>query len=83
MVKIRLKKFGKKREPHFRIVIQDSHVNRDGKTIDEIGFYHPLDNNVDTKLLINEEKAKYWLGKGAQATDTVRQLLNKKSITIG
>lgn len=82
MVKIRLKKFGKKRQPYYRIVIQDARVNRDGKTIDEIGFYHPLNQNVDTYLRIDEEKARYWISKGAQATDTVRRLMNKRNITI-
>lgn len=82
MVKIRLKKFGKKRQPHYRIVIQNARANRDGKTIDEIGFYHPLDSNTETYLKLDEEKAKYWISKGAQATDTVRRLMNKRNITI-
>ena len=82
MVKIRLKKFGKKRQPYYRIVIQDARTNRDGKTIDEIGFYHPLDQNTDTYLRIDAEKAKYWISKGAQATDTVRQLMNKRNIIM-
>lgn len=82
MVKIRLKKFGKKRQPYYRIVIQDARTNRDGKTIDEIGFYHPLDQNTETYLRIDADKAKYWLSKGAQATDTVRRLMNKKNIIM-
>lgn len=82
MVKIRLKKFGKKRQPSYRIVIQDARFNRDGKTIDEIGFYHPLDTDPNSYLRVDEEKAKHWIGKGAQPTDTVRQLLNKRNITF-
>lgn len=81
-VKIRLKKFGAKKRPYYRIVVLDSRQPRDGKTIDELGLYHPIE--VEGKQLrINEEKARAWLAKGAQPSDTVRSLLNKQNIRLG
>jgi small subunit ribosomal protein S16 len=80
-VKIRLKRFGSKARPFYRIVIMDSRQPRDGRTIEEIGLYHPIEAE-DKQILINEEKAKEWLAKGAQPSDTVRGLLNKKGIHV-
>ena len=80
-VKIRLKRFGSKMRPFYRIVIMDSRAPRDGRTIEELGLYHPIE--VEGKqLIIDEAKAKEWLAKGAQPTDTVRGLLNKKGIHV-
>jgi len=80
-VKIRLKRFGSKMRPFYRIVIMDSRSPRDSRTIDEIGLYHPIE--VEGKqIVIDEAKAKDWLSKGAQPTDTVRSLLNKKNIHV-
>jgi small subunit ribosomal protein S16 len=80
-VKIRLKKFGAKARPYYRIVVMDTRSPRDGKTIDEIGFYHPIEAE-DQQIRIDEEKAKYWLSKGALPSDTVRSLFNQKNIQI-
>lgn len=80
-VKIRLKKFGAKARPYYRIVIMDVRAPRDGRTIDEIGLYHPIEAE-DKQIRIDEEKARFWLAKGAQPTDTVRSLLNKKNILV-
>ena len=80
-VKIRLKRFGSKMRPFYRIVIMDSRAPRDGRTIEELGLYHPIE--VEGKqIVIDEAKAKEWLAKGAQPTDTVRGLLNKKGIHV-
>lgn len=81
-VKIRLKKFGAKRRPYYRIVVLDSRQPRDGKTIDELGIYHPVEAE-GKQIRINEEKARAWLAKGAQPTDTVKSLLNKQNIRLG
>ncbi|HOZ72948.1 MAG TPA: 30S ribosomal protein S16 [Spirochaetales bacterium] len=81
-VKIRLKKFGAKRRPYYRIVVLDSRQPRDGKTIDELGIYHPVEKE-GAQLRIDEEKARAWLAKGALPTDTVRSLLNKQNIRLG
>ena len=78
MVKIRLKRMGMKKMPFYRLVVADSRNARDGRFIEEIGYYKPLSNPVDLK--IDEERAKYWIGNGAQPTDTVRGLLKKGGV---
>ncbi len=80
-VKIRLKKFGAKKRPYFRIVVLDSRQPRDGKTIDEIGLYHPIET-LEKQIRIDEVKARAWLAKGATPSDTVRSLFNKKNIQL-
>lgn len=81
MVKIRLKKFGTKGRPFYRIVVLDSRKPRDGTTIEELGVYHPIETE-DKQISFNEERARYWLGVGAQPSDTVRKIFNKKNFTI-
>lgn len=78
MVKIRLKRMGMKKVPFYRLVVTDSRNARDGRFIEEIGYYNPLTEPVDLK--IDGERAKYWLGNGAQPTDTVRSLLKKGGV---
>ena len=77
-VKIRLKRIGAKKTPFYRVVVADERSPRDGKFIEEIGYYHPLTNPVDIK--IDAEKAQKWIKNGAQPTDTVRALLKKSEI---
>lgn len=77
-VKIRLKRVGAKKNPHYRVVVADSRSPRDGRFIEEIGHYNPQTNPSTFK--IDGERAKYWLGCGAQPTDTVRALLKKSEI---
>ena len=72
-VKMRLKRMGKKRNPIYRIVVADSRAPRDGKFIEEIGYYNPVSQPKQVK--INDEKAVKWLSNGAQPTDTVKTLL--------
>ncbi|MBX3115717.1 MAG: 30S ribosomal protein S16 [Cryobacterium sp.] len=72
-VKIRLKRLGKIRTPHYRVVVADSRTKRDGRVIEEIGQYHPTEN--PSVILINSERAQYWLGVGAQPTEQVLALL--------
>lgn len=81
-VKIRLKKFGAKKRPYYRIVVLDSRQPRDGKTIDELGLYHPIEKE-GSQIRIDEAKARAWLAKGALPTDTVRSLFNKQNIRLG
>ncbi len=75
MVKIRLRRMGAKKAPYYRIVVADSRSPRDGRFIEEIGTYDPLNENE--KLKVDLERAKYWIANGAQPTDTVRGLLKK------
>jgi len=81
VVKIRLMKLGTKKRPYYRIVVQDSRKPRDGTTIEEIGIYHPIEAE-DKQISFNEERARYWLSVGAQPSDTVRKIFNKKSFTV-
>jgi small subunit ribosomal protein S16 len=80
-VKIRLKRFGSKMRPFYRIVVMDSRQPRDGRTIDEIGLYHPIESD-EKQIVIDEAKAKDWLSKGALPSDTVRGLFNRKNIQV-
>ncbi len=78
MVKIRLKRTGAKKSPCYRVVVADERSPRDGRFIEEIGFYNPLTNPAEVK--INAESAKKWLANGAQPTETVKTLLKKSGI---
>lgn len=75
MVKIRLKRMGMKKKPFYRVVVADERASRDGRFVDEIGYYNPVANPVELK--IDVEKAQAWMKNGAQPTDTVRALLKK------
>lgn len=72
-VKIRLKRMGKIRSPHYRIVVADSHTKRDGRVIEEIGKYHPTHN--PSFIEVESERAQYWLSVGAQPTEQVAAIL--------
>ena len=78
MVKIRLKRMGAHKKPFYRIVAADVRAPRDGKFIEETGYYDPMKEPKVIK--INEELAKKWLSNGAQPTDTVRALFKKAGI---
>ncbi|HWR62286.1 MAG TPA: 30S ribosomal protein S16 [Clostridia bacterium] len=77
-VKIRLKRMGAKKAPFYRLVVADSRSPRDGKFIEEIGYYNPVSTPAEIK--IDAEKAKKWLETGAQPSDTVRRLLKNSGI---
>ena len=77
-VKIRLKRIGAKKAPHYRVVVADERSPRDGKFIAEIGYYNPLTDPADVK--IDAEAAKKWIANGAQPTETVKSLLKKSGI---
>ena len=75
-VKIRLKRMGTKRRPYYRIVVMDTKNQRDGRAIEEVGFYHPIEVE-DKQLSVQEDRVKEWLSKGARPSDTVKRLFNK------
>ena len=77
-VKIRLRRMGAKKAPFYRVVVADSRFPRDGRFIEEIGYYNPIANPVEIK--IDSEKAQTWIKNGAQPTDTVKALLKKNGI---
>ncbi len=72
-VKIKLKRIGKMREPHYRIVVADARTKRGGRAIEEIGQYHPLEN--PSRIQVDSDRAQYWLGVGAQPTEAVAAIL--------
>ena len=77
-VKIRLKRMGAKKAPFYRVVVADSRYPRDGRFIEEIGYYNPLTDPITVQ--IDSEKAKKWIENGAQPTETVKTLLKKNGI---
>ena len=78
MVKIRLTRIGAKKAPCYRVVVADSRYPRDGRFIEEIGHYNPMTNPAEVK--IDADKAKAWMAKGAQPTETVKSLFKKNGI---
>ena len=78
MVKIRLRRMGAKKAPFYGVVVADSRFARDGRFIEEIGYYDPTKEPSVVK--IDAEKAKQWLDNGAQPTDTVREILKKAAV---
>ena len=75
---MRLKRMGVKKKPFYRIVVADSRSPRDGKFIEEVGTYNPIADPAEVK--IDTEKAKKWIGNGAQPSDTVKSLLKKAGV---
>ncbi|OHD12532.1 MAG: 30S ribosomal protein S16 [Spirochaetes bacterium GWB1_48_6] len=80
-VKIRLKKFGAKKRPYYRIVVADSRCARDGATLEEVGYYRPVEK--ENQVSLNTVSIRAWLDKGAIPSPTVKQLLNKNNFFLG
>ena len=78
MVKMRLRRMGAKKAPFYRVVVADSRYPRDGRFIEEVGYYNPQTEPAEVK--IDADKAKAWLSKGAQPTETDKSLLKKSGI---
>lgn len=79
--KIRLKRFGTKKRPFYRIVVMDGREPRDGRAIEEVGLYHPIEVE-ENQLRLKEDRLREWLDKGARPSDTVRKLLNRMNIQV-
>jgi small subunit ribosomal protein S16 len=80
-VRIRLKRFGTKKRPYYRIVVMDSRTPRDGRVLEEIGIYHPIEK-LEKQVSFDAARVKEWLEKGATPSDTVKQLLNRKPVSV-
>ncbi|MDR2445095.1 MAG: 30S ribosomal protein S16 [Spirochaetaceae bacterium] len=78
---IRLKKFGTKKRPFYRIVVMDSRAPRDGRTIEELGYYHPIAEE-GKQISFDTVKAVKWLKEGARPSDTVRVIFNRNNIKM-
>ncbi len=79
-VVIRLKRIGARKKPFFRVVVADSRSSRDGKVIEELGHFDP--RREIGKVVVNEERVKYWLGQGAQPTDKTKSVLKNVGILV-
>lgn len=79
-VKLRLRRLGRKKKPFYRIIAADSRAPRDGRFIEEIGYYNPIADPMTIE--VQEDRVLYWLSKGAIPTTTVKSLLRKKGITL-
>ena len=82
MVKIRLKRLGRRHRPFYRINAMDTRSPRDGRVLEELGFYDPLATEDAKQVELKEERIRYWLSQGAQTSDTVRDLLRKNGIKV-
>lgn len=80
MVKIRLMRMGSKHNPHYRMVVVDSRKKRSADSIEQIGYYDPR-GTTEAPLRIDAERAQYWLGQGAQPTDTVLRLFDRVGVS--
>ncbi len=74
-VRLRLKRMGRRHRPFYRITAVDQRKKRDGKVIEELGHYDPLNTDESRKVVLNSDRIQYWLGVGAQPSDTVRGLI--------
>ncbi|MDB1135790.1 30S ribosomal protein S16 [Candidatus Anaplasma sp. TIGMIC] len=82
-VKIRLMRLGAKKKPFYRVVVSDSRVQRDGKCIEQLGYYDPMVSCGEPGFLkVNEERLSYWLGVGAQPTDRVSWFIKKGLVAV-
>ena len=77
---MRLKRFGTKKRPYYRIVVQDNRVATSSKTIDEVGTYRPIEEK--DQIILNEEKVKDWIKKGVVVSATVKDILNSQGISL-
>ena len=79
-VKLRLKRFGRRHRPFYRLNAMDARSARDSKSIEELGYYDPLEADQEKALKLKQERIQYWLSVGAQPSETVRSLLKKVGI---
>ncbi len=80
MVRLRLKRFGRTHKPFYRLNAIDQRSPRDGKPIEELGYYDPSEKDLEKGVSLKADRIRYWIGVGAQPSDTVRDLLAKQGI---
>ncbi len=80
MVRIRMKSFGRRHRPFFRICAMDARSPRDGRAIEELGHYDPMVRNKEARTVLNVNRIRYWLSVGAQPSEKVQVLLNKYGV---
>lgn len=79
-VRLRLKRFGRRHRPFYRLTAVDGRKTRDGRVIEELGHYAPIEHDEAKQVVLNKDRIAYWLSVGAQPTDTVRGLLRRQGI---
>ena len=79
-VKLRLKRFGRRHQSFFRVNAIDSRSPRDGRVVEELGWYNPNAQDPDQQVMLHRDRVEYWLGVGAQPSETVRSLLKRQGI---
>lgn len=82
MVRLRLKRTGRRHQATYRVAAVDRRASRDGRVLEELGWFAPADKNPDLRSNLNKERIEHWLKLGAQASDTVRQLFQRNGITV-
>jgi small subunit ribosomal protein S16 len=80
VVKIRLKRMGRRHRPFYRLSAMDTRAPRDGKVLEELGFFDPIEKDPAKQTKLNADRIKHWLSQGAQTSDTVHDLLRKQGI---
>ncbi len=80
MVKLRLKRLGRRHRPFYRISAMETRNPRDGRVLEELGFYDPIEKDEAKQVSVKIDRVKHWLSQGAQASDTVRNLLKKQGV---
>ncbi len=80
MVRIRMKSMGRRHRPFFRICIMDSRTSRDGRAIEEVGYYDPMSRNDETQTVLKVNRIRYWLSVGAQPSEKVGAILRRKGV---
>jgi small subunit ribosomal protein S16 len=75
-----MQRTGRKNRPFYRIQVLDGRIRRDGAAIEQLGWYNPLERDPAKAINLNEERAKYWIGVGAQPSDTVRDMFAKRNL---
>jgi len=82
-VRLRLKRFGRRNRPFYRVTAVDGRKARDGRVIEELGFYDPANKDVAQQVRLDSERIRYWLSVGAQPSDTVRGLIRRTEASGG
>ncbi|NOR64606.1 MAG: 30S ribosomal protein S16 [Candidatus Scalindua sp.] len=82
MVRLRLKRMGRKNRAFFRICAFDAREERDGRSIEQLGTYDPMEKDEEKKVVLKRERIEYWLSVGAQPTETVASILKKNKIAV-
>ena len=82
VVRLRLKRFGRRNRPFWRVYASEGHVARDGRTIEQLGYYDPLAPKAEDQLKLNPERILYWVSVGAQPSEVVHSLIKRKGIAL-